>query len=158
MKIFVLAVPALIAFSLIEPIPSIRAQNPAAAQTTCAPGTAASGDLGYAATECHGCVISGRHTPGEPDMEFDSEPILSDIRAGGPADGKLEERDVLVALDGKPITTRAAAIQLSWLKPGEPVRVTVRRQDVLTDVEITPTARCRRVTPPRSSYFIRRRV
>ena len=155
MKIFVLAGSALIAFSLITPLPCMRAQNAAAApQAICGPGTADSGDLGYAATECHGCVISGRHALGEPDMEFDSEPIISEIRAGGPAEGKLEERDVLVALDGKPITTRAAAIQLSWLKPGEPVRVTVRRQDVLIDVEITPVARCRRVTPPRRIYVV----
>jgi S1-C subfamily serine protease len=153
MKIFLLTASVVIAISLINPRPSVTAQNGAAVPTVCAAGEAASGDLGYAATECHGCVISGRHAPGEPDMEFDSEPIVSDIRAGGPADGKLEERDVLVALDGKPITTRAAAIQLSWLKPGQPVRVTVRRQEVLTDVEITPAARCRRVTPPRRISF-----
>ena len=146
----------IIAISAIRLTAPVTAQDRPSVQPVCAPGDSASGDLGYAATECHGCVISGRHAPGEPDMEFDAEPILSDIRAGGPADGKLQERDVLVALDGKPITARAGALQLSWLKPGQPVRVTVRRQDVLTDVEITPTARCRRVTPPRRAYVIGR--
>jgi hypothetical protein len=129
------------------------------AGTVCAAGEAPSGDLGYSGTECHGCTISGKHLPGEPDMEFASEPILMDIRRGGPAEGKLEEKDVLVAIDNQPITTRAAAVQLSWLKPGKPVRLTVRRQGVVTDVEITPTARCRRITQERPRLIIiRRRV
>lgn len=124
---------------------------------TCGPGEAVSGDLGYAGTECHGCVISGRHVLGEPDIMFDSAPLISDIRKGGPADGKLAEKDALAAIDGDAITTRAAAIKLSWLEPGKPVRLTVRREGVPTEVEITPTARCRRVNPPRPGFIIIRR-
>ena len=121
-------------------------QTNASMSVECAPGEAPSGDLGFSGTECHDCSMSGKHVVGEPDIEFSGEPILSGIRKGGPADGKLEERDALVAIDGQPITTRAAAIHLSWLKPEEPVHLTVRRNGVLTDVEITPAARCRRVT------------
>jgi len=123
----------------------------------CAPGEAVSGDLGYAGTECHGCMISGKHVLGEPDIEFDAEPILSGIRKDGPADGKLAEQDVLVAIDGQDITTRAAAVHLSWLEPGKPVRLTVRRAGVLTDVEITPTAGCRGLTVARPPFIIMRR-
>jgi S1-C subfamily serine protease len=114
----------------------------------CGPGQAVSGDLGYAGTECHGCTISGKHLAGEPDIEFAAEPVLSGIRKDGPADGKLQEGDLLVAIDGQAITTREAAVHLSWLKPNFPVRLTVRRLGVLVDVEIRPAPRCRPVTQP----------
>jgi len=134
-------------------------QEPGRTKAECPAGQAASGDLGYSGTECHGCVISGKHERGKPDIEFDAEPIISGIRKDGPADGKLEEQDVLVAIDGQPITTRPAAIQLSWLEPDKPVRLTVRRNGVPTDVEIVPVARCRKVTPDLPpGIYIRRRV
>jgi S1-C subfamily serine protease len=139
-------------------IPDARVQQNTAIQTTCRAGETPSGDLGYSGTECHGCVISGRHVFGEPDMEFESEPILTGIREGGPADGKLAEKDVLVAIDGQPITARAAAVQLSWLEPGKPVRLTVRRQGVLAEVEVTPTARCRRVNARRVHVIVVKRI
>jgi S1-C subfamily serine protease len=169
MKRLIFAVLLIIAIFPIDLTPALSAkaggrisggyvyQN-TAVQTVCRAGETPSGDLGYSGTECHGCVISGRHVSGEPDMEFDSEPILSGIREGGPADGKLAERDQLVAIDGQPITTRAAAVQLSWLEPGKPVRLTVRRQGVLAEVEITPTARCRRVNPPRVRIIVVKRI
>ena len=102
------------------------------------PGQAVSGDLGYTGTECHGCTISGKHLAGEPDMEFAAEPVLSGIRKDGPADGKLQEGDLLVAIDGQAITTREAAVQLSWLKPNEPVRLTVHGSASTRRVEIRP--------------------
>jgi len=132
-------------------------QEVRATRPECPSGQAASGDLGYAGTECLGCVISGKHERGKPDIEFDSEPIISDIRKDGPAEGKLEERDVLVAIDGQPITTRPAAIQLSWLEPDKPVHLTVRRNGVPTDVEIVPVARCRKVTQDLPAVIILRR-
>src|SRR6185503_7646690 len=52
-------------------------------------------DLGFMGTECRNCTITGKHIAGQADIEFATEPILSGIRKGGPADGKLEERDVL---------------------------------------------------------------
>jgi S1-C subfamily serine protease len=123
----------------------------------CGPGQAVSGDLGYTGTACHGCTISGKHLVGEPDMEFEAEPVLSGIRKDGPAAGRLMEGDVLVAIDGQAITTREAAVHLSWLKPNEPVRLTVRRNGILTDVEINPALRCRTVTQPHVFTFIDRR-
>ncbi|HYW74841.1 MAG TPA: PDZ domain-containing protein [Pyrinomonadaceae bacterium] len=138
-------------------IPGGPFQEVRAANSGCAAGQAASGDLGYSGTECHGCFMSGKHQPGKPDIEFDAEPIISGIRQNGPADGKLEEKDVLVAIDGQPITTRPAAVQLSWLEPDKPVRVTVRRDGVITDVEIVPVARCRKVTQDLPAVIILRR-
>ena len=131
-------------------------QSNAGVEAKCGPGQAVSGDLGYTGTECHGCTISGKHLVGEPDMEFEAEPILSGIREDGPAAGKLMEGDVLVAIDGQAITTREAAVHLSWLKPREPVQLTVRRNSVLTNVQINPAARCRTVTQPRFILIDRR--
>ena len=111
------------------------------------------GDLGFTGIECVRCTISGKHLRGEPDIEFVTEPILTGIRKGGPAEGKLQEHDVLVSIDGQLITTRAAAIQYSWLEPGKLVKVTVRRDGVLKDVEITPSARCAPVTTETLNFW-----
>ena len=112
----------------------------------CGPNQVAAADLGFTSTECVRCTISGKHVPDQPDIEFETEPVLTGIRKGGPADGKLEERDVLVAVDGQLITTRAAAIHYSWLTPGKSVHLTVRRQGVLKEVDIMPDATCQTVT------------
>jgi S1-C subfamily serine protease len=48
-------------------------------------------------------------------------------------------------------------VHLSWLKPNDPVRVTVRRLGVLVDVEIRPAPRCRSVTQPHVLALIDRR-
>ena len=99
-------------------------------------------DLGLDSIVCQSCTVSGKHTPGEPDIAFSTEPTIAGIRKGGPADGKLEEHDVLVAIDGQLITTRAAALRYSSLTAGTPVRLTVRRNGVQKDVEITPASSC----------------
>lgn len=104
------------------------------------------GDLGFNGLECVRCTITGKHVAGKADITFDTEPVLSSIVRGGPADGKLEERDVLVALDGQLITTSAAAVHYSWLEVGKPVRVTVRRAGILKEIDITPRGRCRPLT------------
>ena len=127
------------------------APAPVNASAACSANAAVSGDLGFRSTECHGCSMTGRHTPDEPDIEFGTEPVLRDIERGGPGDGKLREGDALVALDGQLITTRAAAIHLSWLAPGIPVTLTVRRDGRLEEVRIVPAARCRVVTPARTT-------
>jgi S1-C subfamily serine protease len=119
------------------------------AQTTSPPCAAPEliGDLGFTGTHCSRCVITGQHVPGRADIEFGTEPAVSGIKRGGPADGKLEENDVLVAIDGLLITSQAGALQYSWLTPGKPVRVTVRRAGELKDVEIVPTPKCKTITP-----------
>lgn len=153
--VLVLAVSA--ASSAADSIQSQISQSNTDLVVQCGPGQAVSGDLGYTGTECHGCTISGKHLAGEPDMEFAAEPVLSGIRKDGPADGKLQEGDLLVAIDGQAITTREAAVHLSWLKPNDPVRLTVRRLGVLVDVEIRPAPRCRRVSQPNVLALIDRR-
>jgi PDZ domain-containing protein len=51
-----------------------------------------------------------------------------EVGAGAPADGKLEEGDVIVAVDGEPIRTLDELSDgIGRRKPGEPVRLTARR-------------------------------
>jgi len=151
-KLFLLAIIVALASAALSQTP--RPKAPEQARTdVCTPDAVLSGDLGYTGTECRGCSMTGKHIQGEPDIEFDGEPVLTGITKGGPADGKLEEGDVLVAVDGEPITTRAGAMRLSWLKPGESVRLTIRRQGTLVDVEIITAARCRRVDRSRQQVL-----
>jgi len=121
--------------------PQTTPQTPAR-KTLVRPCANAQTDLGFDSIVCQSCTVSGKHVAGEPDIEFATEPTITGIRKGGPADGKLEERDVLVAIDGQLITTRAAAIRYSWLTVGTPVRLTVRRNGAVKDVEITPALGC----------------
>ncbi len=73
---------------------------------------------------------------------FRGEPTLLDIRPGGPSDGKLRDGDVLVAVNGLLITTREAGLRLATLKPGEAVRLTIRRNGQERQVTIVPGSRC----------------
>lgn len=154
---FVLALALSAASTAANSIHTHASQSNTNLVVQCGPGQAVSGDLGYTGTECHGCTISGKHLAGEPDIEFAAEPVLSGIRKDGPADGKLQEGDLLVAIDGQAITTREAAVHLSWLKPNDPVRLTVRRFGVLVELEIRPAPRCRPVTQPHVPALIDRR-
>lgn len=96
--------------------------------------------LGVGTYHCRGgsCVVGGvyagvsasarelvERAPGA--WDFSVEPRLWEIRADGPARGVLREGDVLVAVDGMPVTTRAAGRALAEMRPGVPVELTVRR-------------------------------
>ncbi len=77
--------------------------------------------------------------------DFSVEPSVWGIHPDGPADGKLEDGDVLVAVNGRAVTTAQASEELDALEAGEPVRLTVRRGSRLLNVEVTPTRSCQRV-------------
>ena len=58
----------------------------------------------------------------------------------GPADGILERREVIVALDGQPVTTLASLLELLEIRPaGTVVMVTLEHSETLErrDVEVT---------------------
>lgn len=74
--------------------------------------------------------------------DFSVEPSLWDIAPEGPAASKLEEGDVLVAVNGRVVTSVAASRELDRLATGEPVRLTVRREGRLIDVTVTPVTSC----------------
>lgn len=73
---------------------------------------------------------------------FEAEPRITGVRPQGPAGGLLREGDVLVAVDGSPITTPEGARRHAEIRPGEEVRFSVRRDGRVRDVTITATGRC----------------
>jgi len=93
-------------------------------------------DLGYSGTTCGNCILDAGY------IQYLTEPSISQIRSGGPADGRLRENDVLVAVDGALITTRQGWRRMYDLRPEETVTLTVRRNGVERDVSITPASRC----------------
>lgn len=120
------------------------AQTPQTAETpSCSAPLVLVGDLGLGALKCTGCSFVSRRMPGLAFVDFSTEPTLVNIAKGGPADGKLQAYDVLVALNGRLITTQAGASLFSWPPPDKSVRVTYRRSGSLKDADIVPTARCR---------------
>lgn len=82
----------------------------------------------------------GPHGHGE--LVFESEPRITGVRDEGPAAGRLREGDVLVAVDGEPITTRAGARRYAAIDPGEKVRLSVRRGGDVRDVTLVAVGQC----------------
>jgi hypothetical protein len=90
------------------------------------------------------------HTP-DWESRFRTEPMVAGVVRGGAAEGVLEARDVLVAIDGLLITTDEGGHRLANLRPAERVTLRIRRDGELRDVVITPSARCeQRPTGPLS--------
>ena len=66
--------------------------------------------------------------------------LFTEPVAGGPVDGLLEATDVILSIDGQPVTTvDALRSVLTGLEPGTPVVVTVENAETqeLRDVEVT---------------------
>ncbi|MGE0354549.1 MAG: PDZ domain-containing protein [Gemmatimonadales bacterium] len=73
---------------------------------------------------------------------FRREPVIGGIAPDGPAAGKLQAGDVIVAIDGLLITTREAGRHLASLRPGQRVRLTVRRERREMQVDIRTRKDC----------------
>lgn len=108
----------------------------ASAQTPCT--TAAKGWLGVSGLACN-CTVQ---TGGTPVWEFRSEPRVMDLVAGSPAAAALRPGDMIVAVDGVPITTEQAGRRFGAPEPSTPMVLTIRRNGRLQDVRITPDAVC----------------
>lgn len=93
--------------------------------------------LGISDFVCH-CSVKIAKEPGVPDSwMFDSEPEVQGIALGGPADGKLEAGDHIIAIDGKLITTAEGGSRWSSVHIGQKVTLRVSRQGAIRDVPIT---------------------
>src|SRR3954469_4070867 len=98
---------------------------PAAATSAGAQGACGGGrgivvpDLGWSDIDCSHCQIE--FSPRARHYRFGTEPRLGGIH--GPGAGRLREGDVLVALDGRLITTDEAGDRLANVRRGERVRV-----------------------------------
>lgn len=80
--------------------------------------------------------------PGGPASGFESEPRITGVRADGPAAGRLRDGDVLAGVDGTPITSPEGARRFLEIRPGERLRLAVRRGGRVEDVTIVAAGRC----------------
>jgi len=113
------------------------------ATAQCSRGMPAFGSLGIGEYRCVGgsCAINMRS--GDPYAHsFSTEPRLADIDARGPGREVLREGDVLVAIDGTLITTAEGGRRLGSVKPGDDVRLTLRRRGREIDAHVTAVESC----------------
>ena len=117
----------------------------AAAQTPCADGHAAYGDIGVGLYQCvrASCLFAGRNSEDSVHV-FNVEPTLWYLT--GSARSVLRDGDALAAIDGHPITTRAGGARLATVRPGERVSLIVRREGTQRTVAIVAIASCTRPT------------
>ncbi|NDJ84399.1 MAG: RIP metalloprotease RseP [Chloroflexi bacterium] len=68
----------------------------------------------------------------------DNRVVVLDIVEGWPADGKLEEGDLIVAVDGEDVHTTEALIDRTKDRDGETIVYTIERDGETLDVELVP--------------------
>ncbi len=139
---------------------ALAISSAAAAQSAppCPGGREYSGDLGIIGLRCVGpaaaCAIY-LEEDGVTRHEFSVEPIIAELAPTAPNDEGLREGDVLVALDGRLITTREGGRYMANLPAGRPVAVLVRRDQELLTRSVPSRKGCGvtslsvRWTPPR---------
>lgn len=88
----------------------------------------------------------GPASPPHPEQgrlyDFSIEPRLWEIDADGPSAGRVQDGDALVAVDGLPITTRAAGETLSAMEPGDSIRLSLRREARIVEAVVVPELSC----------------
>lgn len=117
----------------------VAATSSGVAGQACSAGVARAGWVGIEGLACN-CTVS---TSGEvPEWSFRSEPMILGVEEGSRADGVLRAGDEIVAIDGDLITTARAGRAYGALRPGTPMRLTVRREGRLVEVDLTPAPIC----------------
>lgn len=139
---------------------ALQAQRSSWAQSrSCKQGGSPHPSLGIGTFHCQGgsCLIGGvwatqgrgqaaavqklaRQDPWA--WDFSTEPRLWEIDPSGPAAGRIRDGDVLVAVNGAPVTTREAGRQLEAMKAGTAIELTLRRGGALVRTSVVPTERC----------------
>lgn len=94
------------------------------------------GAFGIQGMKLHTLFIGDPGPDGYRPIRYGSEPTVTSVVEGGPADGLLRPGDVIVAVDGHLITTREGGRRFAYPSPGEPVRMTIRRDGREIDVWI----------------------
>lgn len=135
------------------------AAGSAVAAQECTDGRLQRPTLGVGTYHCQGgaCLVSGSSATVRselpPEMQrfreayrfaysFSVEPSLWRIGRDGPGIGKLQAGDVLVGVDGAPITTQRAAMSLTRMEPGVPLELHVKRDGQLVRVAVAPVLGC----------------
>jgi len=104
------------------------------------------GSLGIVGLACEGCSF-GRRVRGFTSARFAAEPRVLTVDDAYTEGDPLRAGDVLVALDGKLITTDAGAAALTALRPGQRVTVRVRREGQTRDLRVVTGDACERGEP-----------
>ena len=118
----------------------------------CKDGRKPVGDLGIAGMSFKGSMSYNTET-GEHKWYFQAEPKIRKVDPKGPAAGKLRPGDVIVAIDGMPITTHGAGQRFGDLLPGESVSLSVRRKGRVIETSITAKAVCPEDSPMHIESF-----
>jgi len=107
----------------------------------CREGT---GDLGIGEYICNGgdCSVSLRLEDGRVAHRFTVEPRVTAIDPNGPSAGKLQDGDVLVAIDGLLVTTLKGGYRLANAKIGVAVKLRIRRDKKELEVTVLPGKGC----------------
>ncbi len=99
------------------------------------------GTLGIGHYVCRGgsCYVNRNPwTDARYEHYFSTEPIVQDVEPGR----ELRNGDVLVSIDGVPVTTPEAGKRLANLQPNVPVRLRIRRNGQELDVVAVPKPGC----------------
>jgi len=119
-----------------------------AAQVVACPGGVLVPYFGWDATECGNCNVYGTY------LEYLTPPGLRSIRASGPASGRVQENDTLLAVEGYAITTPAAWRQMRDAEPGRAIHFFLRRRGDTTTATIIPSTRCAPELPSQRAYRV----
>ena len=112
--------------------------------SSCPDGAMPRGEIGISSFECSNCAMFTSRDDGRRSWNFSAEPTVRTVEPGSPADGKIEDGDRLVAIDGHLITTSEGGDRLANLTPGETVSIVVRRGSRERTVAIVPRSECPR--------------
>ena len=112
--------------------------------SACPDGATPRGEIGISSFECSNCAMFTMRDDGRRSWSFSAEPTVRTVEPGSPADGKIEDGDRLVAIDGHLITTGEGGDRLANLTPGETVSIVVRRGSRERTVAVVPRSECPR--------------
>ncbi len=112
--------------------------------SSCPDGATPRGEIGIASFECSNCALFTSRDDGRRSWSFSAEPIVRTVEPDSPADGKIEDGDRLVAIDGHLITTGEGGDRLANLSPGETVSIVVRSGSGERTVAVVPRSECPR--------------
>lgn len=117
-----------------------------AQERSCPDGRAPAGDLGIRAVRCVGpsasCSISVEGEDGVRRHVFAVEPIVDAVTASPAGADGLRRGDILVAIDGRLITTRDGGRYLANLPVDRSVTLVVRRDGKLRELKIRTVEGC----------------
>ncbi len=73
---------------------------------------------------------------------FGAEPIVTGVEGDGPASGLVQEGDAIAAIQGAMVTTAEGSRRLGAVQPGDSLKLSLRRDGRLIDVEIVVGEQC----------------